>query len=53
MVCELEGPMPILNISKTLKLMRETISSLKGAHNTLPRRAAPRRAVPRTLRRVR
>jgi hypothetical protein len=26
MVCELDGPMPILKISKTLKVMRETRS---------------------------
>jgi hypothetical protein len=31
MVCELEGPMPILNISKTLKLMH---------HDTPPHQAA-------------
>jgi hypothetical protein len=29
MVCELDGPMPILNISKTLKLMRNHLCRVR------------------------
>jgi len=41
MVCELDGPMPILNISKTLKLMRATISNPVAAHDTPLQQTAP------------
>jgi hypothetical protein len=40
MVWELEGPIPILKISKTLKLMRATICQPLTAYDT-PQRHSP------------